>query len=251
MSAILRREARNSSSPVLLHPVPQIARHSGVQAARPASKNVDAVVAIHRMPQEWTQPSRETAMREDDPSAFLSLPLPCPCLALSFALFFTLSSRTASCADALRDLLFAWLSSSPFSFRCHPERGAFCRRGTCCSLLPLPAPVFTLSSRARRFLPTRDLLFAFAFARSCLCVVIPSEALFADEGPAVRFCLCPLLSLRCHPERGAFCRRGTCCSLLPLPTSSPPSSFQITQKAFWKFPAFTSASPIIPAPLCG
>jgi hypothetical protein len=178
MSAILRREARNSSSPVLLDPVPQIARHSDVQAARPASKNVDAVVAIHRMPQEWTQPSRETAMREDDPSAFLSLPLPCPCLALSFALFFTLSSRTASCADALRDLLFAWLSSSPFSFRCHPERGAFCRRGTCCSLLPLPAPVFTLSSRAR--------------------------LLFADEGPAVRFCLCPLLSLRCHPERGCF-----------------------------------------------
>ena len=94
------------------------------------------------------------------------------CCFLSFVFFFTLSSRTAHCADALRDLLFAWLSSSPFS-------------------------------------------------------------------------------LRCHPERGAFCRRGTCCSLLPFPTSSPPSSFQITPKARWKFPASTSASPPIPAPPSG
>jgi hypothetical protein len=152
MSAILRREAQNSSSPVLLDSVPQIARHSGVQAARPAGKNVDAVVAIHRMPQEWTKPSRETTKREDDPSAFLSFALcflpyalffaPCPLpfslpFALFFALFFTLSSRTASCADALRDLLFAcW------------------------------------------------------FLRLFLYVVIPSEAAFADEGPAVRFCFC-------------------------------------------------------------
>jgi hypothetical protein len=127
------------------------------------------------MPQEWTKPSRETTKREDDPSAFLSFAL---CFlpyalffalcflpfALFFALFFTLSSRTASCADALRDLLFAcW------------------------------------------------------FIRLFLYVVIPSEALFADKGPAVRLLVPSPFSLRCHPERGAFCRRGTCCSLLPLP----------------------------------
>jgi hypothetical protein len=161
MSAVSRCEAGNSSFPVLLNSFPQIVRHSGVQAARPAGKNVDAIVAIHCTVQEWTEPSRETARREDYRSAFLS-----------FALSFTLSSRTASCVDALRDLLFYF---SAFAF------------------------FFTLSSRTASCADAlRDLLFAFT-----------------------------------------------------LPTSSPPSSFQITPKALWKFPASTSASPIIPAPLCG
>jgi hypothetical protein len=80
------------------------------------------------------------------------------CCFLSFVFFFTLSSRTAHCADALRDLLFAWLSLALF---------------------------FTLSSRARRILPTRDLLFSFF----CLFLyaVIPNRALCGrPEGPAVR-----------------------------------------------------------------
>jgi len=66
-----------------------------------------------------------------------------------------------------------WLSK----ISCHPDRGAFCRRGTCCffclsyrrlvlseveghlagSLMAL-RPCLTVSSRARRFSPTRDLL---------------------------------------------------------------------------------------------
>src|ERR1700691_3207387 len=41
------------------------------------------------------------------------------CCFLSFVFFFTLSSRTASCADALRDLLFSLLCL--YSLRCHSE----------------------------------------------------------------------------------------------------------------------------------
>jgi hypothetical protein len=155
---------------VLLDSVPQIARHSGVQAARPASKNVDAIVAIHRMPQERTKPSRETTKREDDPSAFLSLAL---CF-LPYALFFALCPFLCSFLSSfLSSFLCSFLSSflcsflyvvisnrvvcrrpegpadrllvpSPFSLRCHPERGRFCRRGTCCSLLPLPDIIATV-----------------------------------------------------------------------------------------------------------
>jgi hypothetical protein len=79
LGVVSRRESRNSSAPVLLDSAPQIVRHSGVQAARSAGKNVDAVVAIHCMTQEWTQPSRETAVREDDPRRFFPLPFPLPC----------------------------------------------------------------------------------------------------------------------------------------------------------------------------
>jgi hypothetical protein len=150
---------------VLLDSVPQIARHSGVQAARPAGKNVDAVVAIHRMPQEWTKPSRETTKREDDSSAFLSF---------AFVLFFAFA------------------------------------------LCPCPCPC------------------------PCLCplldVVIPNRVVCGrPEGPAVRFCLCPFLSLRCHPERGRFCRRGTCCSILLLPTSSPSCGIRSLRRCFRSF----------------
>jgi hypothetical protein len=177
MSAVSRREAGSRSSPVLLDSVPQIARHSGVQAARPASKNVDAIVAIHRMPQEWTKPSRETTKREDDPSAFGPFAL---CF-LPYALFFA------------------------------------------------PCP----------------LLFALCpFLSSFLYVVIPNRAVCGGpEGPAVRLLVPSPFSLRCHPERGAFCRRGTCCSILLLPTSSSRCSFQITRQALWRFPAPASASP--------
>src|ERR1700683_3668475 len=104
MSEVSRREAGNSSFPVRLNSFPQIVRHSGVQAARPACKYVDAVVAIHCMIQEWTEPSRETARREDDSLAFLP-----------FAFFLMLLSRTASCVDALTACCFL-----P-SLRCHPE----------------------------------------------------------------------------------------------------------------------------------
>src|ERR1700685_3779230 len=79
LGVVSRRESGNSSFPVLLNSRQQIVRHSGVQAARSAGKYVDAVVAIHCMTQEWTQPSRETAVRGDDPRRFLPLPFPLPC----------------------------------------------------------------------------------------------------------------------------------------------------------------------------
>jgi hypothetical protein len=63
-----------------------------------------------------------------------------PAVFSPLSLFFTLSSRTASCADALRDLLFAWLSSFVFILYAVIPNEASCADAL------------------------RDLLFAFAFA---------------------------------------------------------------------------------------
>jgi hypothetical protein len=94
-------------------------------------------------------------------------------------------------------------------FCCHPERGAFCRRGTCCSL---------------GFFLRRSLGLSFFFFL-LLYVVIPNRVVCGRlEGPAVRFCVCPLLSFIVIPNEAASCRRATCCS----PGSAASTSDQIT-----------------------
>jgi hypothetical protein len=134
------------------------------------------------MTQEWTQPSRETTKREDDPSAFLSFAL---CF-LSYALFFALCP------------------------------------------------------------------FLCSFLSSFLYVVIPNRVVCGrPEGPAVRLLVPSPFSLRCHPERGRFCRRGTCCSPLPLPDIIAAVQFSDHTEGTLEGSCPTSASPIIPAPLCG